>query len=363
MAILFGGKSAEHEVSLQSAQSVLAAINREKYDPVLIGIDKGGRWHLHQEGGFLQHPEDPALISLSHQEETVTMLPWERDSRQLTRLSETGRLEPVDVVFPILHGPYGEDGTIQGLLKLAGVPFVGSGVLGSAVAMDKDFSKQILQQAGLPVAPWRVLRSHRSGEWDFGSLRRLLGLPFFVKPANLGSSVGVHKVGREEDFHPALRDAFQYDRKILVEQYVEGREIECSVLGNNAPEASVLGEIVPRHEFYSYEAKYLDENGALLKVPAQLPKSVTREIQQLAVQAFVALDCAGLARADFFYSPTGGAIINELNTMPGFTRISMYPRLWKASGVPYSELIDRLIDLALERDQSEKNLKTSFTIP
>jgi D-alanine-D-alanine ligase len=251
----------------------------------------------------------------------------------------------------------GEDGTIQGLMRLAELPFAGPGVLGSAAAMDKDIAKKLFESAGLPVARSLVVHGDVSAEEVFSAL----GQPVFVKPANLGSSVGIHKAHSEDELYSALQDAFRYDSKVLIEEFITGRELECSVLGNESPIASVPGEIIPQRDFYSYEAKYLDENGALLEVPAQIDTLVSNQLRKLAVQAFQVLSCEGMARVDFFLNEKRGLVINEVNTIPGFTRISMYPRLWQASGVSYPDLIDRLIQLALERASRESGLSTSYS--
>lgn len=357
VGILFGGKSAEHEVSLQSAKNVADAIDKEKYEVALIGIDKSGKWLLPNQSQFLLNARDPKLIKLNKQnQESVAIVP--QSGGELTDLSRGGTHSSIDVVFPILHGPFGEDGTVQGLLKLAGVPFVGAGVLGSAVGMDKDVMKRLMRDAGIPIAKFLVVR--QDDTIDFEAISNEIGLPFFVKPANLGSSVGVHKVTDRETFDQAIQDAFGYDAKILIEAFIDGRELECSVLGNRKPIASVVGEIVPRHDFYSYEAKYIDEDGAALEIPADIPNAVSDRIRELAVQTFQTLECEGLGRVDCFLKNGGELIVNEINTIPGFTKISMYPRLWEASGIPYSELINRLIELAIERFEREGKLRTSF---
>lgn len=264
---------------------------------------------------------------------------------------------PIDVVFPVLHGPFGEDGTVQGLLKLANVPFVGAGVLGSAVGMDKDVMKRLLREAGIAIADFVVFNRSRADEIDFEIVKGRLGLPFFVKPANLGSSVGISKVESESQFHEAVSLAFEYDNKILVEEYIAGREIECSVLGNKNPIASVPGEVIPQREFYSYEAKYIDENGAVLEIPAKLDDKTTKKVQDCAIKTFKALCCEGMARVDLFVKDDD-VIVNEINTIPGFTNISMYPKLWAESGISYSELIDKLIELAIERFNTERKLNS-----
>jgi D-alanine-D-alanine ligase len=359
VGILFGGKSAEHEVSLQSAKNVVEAINRKKYEVVLIGIDKKGKWHLNESSEFLLNASDPKLIRLSKASENIALVPGDKED-QLISLSKLTPMQPVDVVFPILHGTYGEDGTIQGLLKLAGIPFVGASVLGSAVGMDKDVMKRLLREDGISIADFLVFNRMLQEQIDFENIKNQLGLPFFVKPANLGSSVGVNKVNDESQFKKAINEAFKYDNKIIIEENICGREIECSVLGNNDPIASLPGEVLPNHEFYSYEAKYIDENGAALEIPAKLPKNIVKNVQALAIKAYKALCCEGMARVDLFLKDDNEIIINEINTIPGFTNISMYPKLWEASGISNTELIDRLIQLAIERYESEKSLETSF---
>lgn len=362
VGILFGGKSAEHEVSLQSAKNVVEAIDKNKYEVVLIGIDKTGRWYLNDASRFLLNADNPKLIKLNKSSDSVALLPGGSGKQELVSISSSTSRGPVDVVFPILHGTFGEDGTVQGLLKLATVPFVGAGVLGSAVGMDKDVMKRLLREAGVPTAKFLTFHKSASDKIDFEPVKNQLGLPLFVKPANLGSSVGIHKVRNRAELAAAVRDAFQYDSKILIEEAITGREIECSVLGNENPIASLPGEIIPQHEFYSYEAKYIDENGALLEAPAKLPEEIVRKVQEMAIKAFQVLCCEGMARVDFFLKNNGELLVNELNTIPGFTKISMYPKLWEVSGISYAELIDRLIELALERFEKEKQLKTAMEL-
>jgi D-alanine-D-alanine ligase len=366
VGILFGGKSAEHEVSLQSAKNVFDAINREKYNPILIGIDKSGRWLLNDTSKFLLDADDPRKIHLNPDSVSIALAPQSGGRiANLTGLNPN-REAVIDVIFPLLHGPFGEDGTVQGLLKLADLPFVGAGVLGSAVGMDKDVMKRLLRDGGIPMGKFISLQSHEEVP-DFGAVTKKLGLPFFIKPANMGSSVGVHKIHDAEEYQAGLRDAFIYDRKIILEEYIRGREIECAILGNEEPAASVPGEVISTHEFYSYDAKYLDENGAALEIPAKLPPETAREVQDFALRTFKILACEGLARVDFFLRDDGSGeggrptvLVNEINTMPGFTKISMYPKLWGASGISYTDLIDRLIDLAIRRYNNERMLKTSL---
>ena len=356
VGILFGGKSAEHEISLLSAKNVIDALDKTKYEPVLIGIDKSGRWLMNKPSEFLLNSTNPKLIALNKaNSENVALTP--QSEGRLTSLNSGYLDKTVDVVFPILHGPFGEDGTIQGLLKLAGVPFVGAGVLGSAVGMDKDVMKRLLRDAGIPIPGFLSFASNRLPK--FKDVSRELGLPLFVKPANLGSSVGISKAKDETGFSKAVGDAFRYDTKILVEEAVQGREIECAVLGNDDPQASVPGEIIPTREFYDYDAKYVDENGARLEAPAKLNADTVRRVQELAIRTFQALNCEGMGRVDFFLKTDGTLLVNEINTIPGFTKISVYPRLWALSGISYTELIDRLIQLAIERFAHEQKLRTS----
>ncbi len=318
VGILFGGKSVEHDVSLLSAKNVVAALDRSKYVPVLLKIDRRGRF----------------------------VMPLENF------------LKKVDVVFPILHGTMGEDGTVQGMLKLAGIPFVGSDVLGAAIGMDKDVMKRLLREAGLPVGPFMTLRDGER-QPSYATLAKKLGKTFFVKPANAGSSVGVSKVRNAKELKQAIALAFRFDNKVLVEKALAAREIECALLGNEDPIVAMPGEVVPNHEFYSYEAKYLDKNGARLEVPAKLIPKQAKTVQDLAKKVFRTLEASGFARIDFFLTESGKWYVNEINTIPGFTSISMYPRMFAASGIPYPALIDRLIILALERFEKERKISTS----
>jgi D-alanine-D-alanine ligase len=359
VGVVFGGRSAEHEVSLQSAQNVLDALDREKYEPVLIGIDRQGRWHLDEHTRLLFDSARPLPKLAADSPREVALVARGEQSR-LMDLSANRELAGLDVVFPVLHGPYGEDGSVQGLCRLANLPCVGAGILGSSVGMDKDVMKRLLRDAGIPTARFLVSARGRAMP-DFAAASAALGAPVFVKPANLGSSVGIAKVHTEEEYERAVAAAFQYDTKVLVEEYIAGREIECSVLGNEDPVASVPGEIVTGggHAFYDYDAKYIDENGAELRIPAPLDAPTTERMRALAVRAFTVLCCEGMARVDMFLRDSSEVVVNEINTIPGFTRISMYPKLWEASGVSYRELVDRLIMLALERHAIEQGLKTT----
>ena len=393
VGILFGGRSGEHEVSLLSAASVFNAIDKDKFEVVPIGITKEGHWLTAADaerllqGKPVEHEErhlragDPeatpgaallakgeAVIVPPEPKSAGAMAPFHTDagSASLTRRA-ADRAINVDVIFPVLHGTFGEDGTIQGLLELADIPYVGAGVLGSAAGMDKDIMKSLFRAAGLPIVKHvTILR----GEWESEPkksekrVEKALKYPVFVKPANLGSSVGISKAHNSKELGPAIYEAAKFDRKIVIEQGVGGkkqkaREIECSVLGNDRPEASVPGEIVPGKEFYDYAAKYLDEGSELI-IPAKLTRAQTKKVQELAVAVFRAVDCSGLARVDFLMDPRSKKVyVNEINTMPGFTSISMYPKLWAATGIGYSDLISRLIQLGLERHADKKKNRYS----
>jgi len=357
VGILFGGKSAEHEVSIQSAKNIVNAINKEKFEPVLIGIDKAGGWHpLDSPQSLLNSGTSLPIRNLPDNVQSMTLLKRGGGLPIKMRISNT--LEDLDVVFPVLHGPFGEDGTVQGLLRLLDIPFVGAGVPGSAIGMDKDVTKRLLRDAKIPTARFIVVKKDCFPKYE--EVKEELGSPIFIKPANAGSSVGISRVSAKSEYAKALKNAFDFDRKILVEEAIDGREIECSVLGNESPIASVPGEIVTKHDFYSYDAKYVDKNGATIVIPAKVPSATSKNIQDLAIKAFKVLECEGMCRVDFFLKRDGALLVNEINTIPGFTNISMYPKLWEASGIPYSQLIERLINLALERHQKEQKLKTSY---
>jgi D-alanine-D-alanine ligase len=364
VGLVFGGRSGEHEISLLSARSIFDALDRERYEPVLLGIDHDGRWHLQEAAkALLSAPGTPLTLDASGTSLAVSPGSENNDNTLVSANSGTSNVASLDVIFPVLHGTYGEDGTIQGLMEMAGLPYVGSGVLGSAAGMDKDIAKRLFQSAGIPVVDGMVVRA--SDPRDLTEIarevRERFGYPCFVKPCNMGSSVGVSKARDDAQLAEALRTAWLYDTKVLIERGHNVREIEVAVLGNDSPEASVAGEIIPTHDFYSYEAKYLDENGAHLKIPAEIDDAQMKLVRSLAVDAFKALDLQGLARVDFFLDKnTGRFYLNEVNTMPGFTRISMYPKLWEASGTGYSKLVDRLIGLALERHTIRRSLSTRY---
>jgi len=358
VGIIFGGRSAEHEVSLQSARNIVDALDRSRFEPVLIGIDKAGHWHLNDTSNFLLNQENPALIALNQSNRELAVVPG-KASQQLVETSGSGLLEHVDVIFPIVHGTLGEDGCLQGLLRMADLPFVGSDVLGSAVCMDKDISKRLLRDAGLAVTPFVTLTRTSAARTGFAEVQGKLGLPLFVKPANQGSSVGVSKVNDEAEYTAAVELALGFDEKVLIESAVSGREIECAVLGNEDAIASGCGEIVVRSGFYSYDSKYIDAQAAEVVVPATISVEASERIRAMAVEAFHVLGCSGLARVDVFLTNNGEVLINEINSLPGFTRISMYPKLWQATGMTYSELVSRLIELALEKHEARRALKIS----
>ncbi len=363
VGIIFGGRSGEHEISLRSARCVVDAIDRDRYHLTLIGIDRSGQWLVVDEADFRRLTDAP-LAALNGIGRKVVLAPTPKAAGLLDPENPAAPIDTLDVIFPVLHGPYGEDGTMQGLLELADFAYVGAGVLGSALGMDKDVQKRLLQSAGLPVVPFIAVTHLDWSQAPDGVRERAaaLSLPLFVKPANLGSSVGISKVKTLDRLDAAIEAAFAYDTKIVIEKGIDAREIECAVLGNEVPQASVPGEIRPSAEFYSYEAKYVDEQGAALMIPAPLSESETSQVRTLAVRVFQVLECAGMARVDFFLDRTSGAwYVNELNTIPGFTTISMYPKLWEATGIPYGELIDRLLALALERHAQRTQLKKSYT--
>lgn len=359
VGVLFGGRSAEHEISLLSAINVIKAIDRKKYQVVLIGIDKEGNFlHYDFNKKFILNIDDPKNIHLASSGELVTFRFGK--SRELIGIKNNKLKIKIDVVFPILHGTYGEDGTMQGLLKIVDVPFVGAGVPSSAVCMDKDIAKRLLQNANLSVADFLTYDLTTKREINFEKISKKLGLPFFIKPANAGSSVGVSRIKNKKMFNRSVQRAFKFDNKILFEKEIIGKEIECSVFGNEQAVASLPGRVLPKKEFYSYEAKYLDDDGATFEIPADLPKDVVKKIQQTAIKAYKTLGCEGMARVDGFLTEENKFIINEINTIPGFTAISMYPKLWAVSGLTYSQLIDRLIQFAMKRWRRDNKIKISY---
>jgi D-alanine-D-alanine ligase len=366
VGVIFGGRSGEHEVSLMSARSVLKAINKDKYDVTLIGITKDGKWIGGSDPvGALESGQaatSPATALLGEPQSGGLMQVSEQPGRSGVTLSSVAQL---DVIFPLLHGTFGEDGTVQGLLELASIPYVGAGVVGSAVGMDKGVFKSVMRANSIPVPDWLIV-SRAEIERDAAAVadraEAKFGYPIFTKPANLGSSVGVVKVHNRSEFEAALKESARWDRRVLVEQGINAREIEISILGNDDPIASVPGEVLPSREFYDYKAKYIDDNSGLV-IPAQLDEATTERTKALAIAAFKAIDAAGMARVDFLLDKDSGELyINEINTIPGFTQISMYPKLWEASGLSYSNLIDRLIELALERQTDKDKTERSFEV-
>ena len=376
--VLFGGRSAEHEISLLSARNVYLALDRTRFEPVLVGIDKQGRWRLEAEQTLLAATGDPRGVRLSGTgaELAVPVRPQTEQTPAPGQASAEAAgavqiLRHDDVVFPVLHGTYGEDGTVQGLLELADVAYVGAGHLGSAIGMDKDVAKRLLAQAGIPVVPWRTVRgSAVAADPDAVAAEvAALGYPLFVKPANAGSSVGVSKVKTPADLLPALRQALRFDSKLLVEAAVDAREIECAVLGNETPLASTPGEIEVTHKdgFYSYDAKYVDADGSRPRIPADIPAAVADRVRELSVATFRALELSGMARVDFFLARSdgkrpgdpGALFVNEVNTIPGFTAISMYPKMWEHAGLDITALTSRLIELAIERRAARRQLATT----
>ena len=358
VGIVYGGQSAEHEISILSARNILEALDRTRFEPFLIGIDKTGRWLIQNERNLLSSPRDPRQVRI--ESGPIMQLP------SLTGDAPEGlaKSDKLDVIFPILHGTLGEDGSIQGLLEMAGIAYVGAGVLGSAIGMDKDVMKRLLRDAGIPVAAFRTVRRERFDASPTVVCEELaaLGFPLFTKPANAGSSVGVRKVAAAELLEDAIRYALGFDSKVLVEAAINGREIELAVLGGDPASVSIPGEIIVEHPdgFYSYEAKYVDDHGARLETPARISAELCARAQGLALRAFEVLECEGMARVDLFLQADEEIFVNEINTIPGFTAISMYPKLWALSGVTPTELVSRLIDLALQRAKRRRQIRRSF---
>ncbi len=339
---MFGGQSAEHNISLQSAQNIIKAINKKKYNLTLIKITKQGKWLLISNKQISISKNN---LKKYHQ---VTFIPGGKG--RIFNLSQGKIIKKIDVVFPILHGPFGEDGTVQGLLKLAVAPFIGADVLGSAVGMDKDVMKRLLRDACIPIGKFLTIRKNDNIP-SYNFITKNIGMPCFVKPARLGSSIGINKVINKDELYSAIKKAFQYDDKILIEEFIDGREIECAILESNKLIASVPGEIITKHSFYSYKAKYTDKNGTKLIIPAKVSKRVAKNIQSLSIKIFQILSCRSLARIDFFLTKDNKIFVNEINTMPSFTKNSMYPKLLKASGISYTNLIDKLIQNALKHSK------------
>jgi D-alanine-D-alanine ligase len=351
IALIFGGLSSEHEVSIRSARTIYAGLKGDKYEVVPFGIGLDGRW--------LSLFDSQAVLDNTDQKRAQARTDENFIGRFIEMAQSPDASVRLDAAFPIVHGTFGEDGSLQGLFRLVNIPYVGPDVLGSAVCMDKDVAKRLLLEAGIPCAPFECIHSHKINEVNVGSIVDRLRLPLFIKPANQGSSVGVCKVTTAEQLVPALKNAAQFDRKIIIEKFIKGREIECSVMGNERPEAAVPGEIIPGAEFYSYDAKYSSASQSETRIPADLNKEVAEQIRVLAVRCFEVLGCEGMARVDFFVEDSNKIWLNEVNTIPGFTSISMYPKMWEAAGVSLSALLDKLVTLAIARNRRDAALKLS----
>lgn len=352
VGVLYGGKSAEHDVSIKSATNIVNAMDREKYDIQLIKISKDGIWY------WQKNTETPTTETGGENDETI-LSNQGLDAEELVKIGNKLDIKSLDVIFPIIHGTYGEDGSLQGFLEMLDLPYVGPGILGSSVGMDKDLSKRLLIEAGIRVADSMTLYKWSKTQPTYEEVEARLGTPVFMKPCNAGSSVGVSKIRNAEEYAAGLAEAFRFDTKILIEEFIDGREIECAVLGNEFPKASVLGEILPTQEFYSYDAKYNDESSKT-QLPADIPEDLTNEIRKAAIQIFQILACEGMARVDFFLRGEE-YFLNEINTIPGFTNISMYPQLWAYSGIPQTQLMDELINLAIDRFKRKSNLQFTMS--
>ena len=362
LGIIFGGRSGEHEVSLQSARSIAGAVNRSTFNIFLIAVDKKGNWYLANEDDYLLNPDDPAAIQLQVREkQQIALVPF-NNSNQLIQLSSGKVLGSLDVAFPIIHGTFGEDGGLQGYFSMLNLPYVGADITGSAVAMDKLVAKKLLIQSGIPVADFVLSTVNADIKSLINKAEEKFDYPVFIKPACSGSSVGVYKASDADELEKSITNALKYDNQVLIEEAIEGREIECAILGNDELIASVPGEIIPKHSFYSYEAKYIDSEGARLEMPAQISEGMAHQVKELARKSYKALACSGMARVDMFLTSDDRLILNEINTLPGFTKISMYPKLMELTGISYSELIDRLVVLAIEKhEQREDYLKHILT--
>lgn len=362
IGVLYGGRSGEHDVSLCSAASVFSALDRNKYKVMAIGIDRDGRWYVQDKPEIISDKDFGRKLALKKSGTWLVNHFEKKNKLHLYNITNKNKEVVLDVVFPVLHGTFGEDGTLQGLLELAMVPYVGADVTGSAVGMDKDIAKRLLKEAGIPVVPSLTINKQQwkdNQKLIIKSAPDILGLPLFVKPVCTGSSVGVKKVKKKAMLAEAMDFALQFDTRVMIEEAIDCREIECAVLGNDNPAASVLGEIIPQHEFYSYEAKYIDPEGAKMKIPSEINSSLAGKIRKAAVEGYMALGCSSMARVDFFLDKkTNKFYLNEINTLPGFTSISMYPKLWEATGLKYSDLLDKLIALALDRHKKKLEIKT-----
>lgn len=354
VGILFGGRSPEHNISLLSAYNVVANMDKDLFEPVLLAIGRDGTWY-HLSEMNISDPTDAQKVKLPASDRVVYLSQNTGDGAVIDK--QTGEIiTSIDVLYPVLHGANGEDGSIQGLAKVAGLPCVGCSILGSSAGMDKDVTKRLLRDAGIGVADFVTLRRGYNDKITYAEMSQRLGTALFIKPANLGSSVGVSFVDNEADYLRAVEEGFRYDPKVIVEEKISGREIECAVLGNQHPEASTIGEILPKTEWYTFENKYVDDDGAGLAIPADIGQDKIEEARQIAIKSYVNLECCGLTRVDMFLKADGQIIVNEVNTLPGFTKISMYPKLWGYSGLEYKDLISRLISLAVERYEAERAL-------
>jgi D-alanine-D-alanine ligase len=357
VAVIFGGPSTEHEVSLQSATNIFNAIDRDLYQPLLTGVDKNGVWHINPD--YIYGKID--LVNDDYFQDSLQVIPCKINGMaSLFSVDQKVVLSIFDIAFPIIHGSFGEDGTLQGIFKYLEVPYVGPDVLGSSVCMDKDIAKRLLRDNDISIARYRIVYKHSPEAVSFSEASRYLGLPLFIKPANAGSSVGVSKVNTEEEYNKAIHEALKYDKKALIEEAITGKEIECAILGNEFPEASVVGEIVATKDFYSYDAKYISADSARLTIPADIDPIVADEIRQVAVKAYQTVGCEGMSRIDFFLREDNTYVLNEINTLPGFTKISMYPKMWEASGISYSDLITKLIKFGLERHKRDITMIKKF---
>ncbi|MEM8510555.1 MAG: D-alanine--D-alanine ligase [Bacteroidota bacterium] len=356
IGIVFGGKSTEHEVSLNSASNIYDAIDKEQFDVVLLGVDRTGKWRFNQE--YSLNKMD--LSSIDYFEKSKTVRLESRDGKVflVNKLGNTS-IAYFDVAFPIIHGSFGEDGTMQGIFKSLDIPFVGADILGSAICLDKDITKRLLRDSNIPIADFITVYKEDKQTLVFEEVIEKLGVPFFVKPCNTGSSVGVSRVADKTSFQAAVNNAFKYDKKIVLEEAIVGKELECAILGNQSPVASVLGEIRPAQDFYTYEAKYQDSNGAKMTISAEIPTDVSDRLRQIAIKAYKITCCEGMARVDFFLKNDNTFVVNEINTIPGFADASMYPKLWIASGVSYADLIAKLIGLAIDKYQKNQELETT----
>lgn len=346
--VILGGKSPEHQISLISGKNIIENLDREKYKVKIVGIQPNGKWKYYDERKYLKNADAADKISLTKSRSEVCIV-QKKDGHHLVNIKNGKKITRIDVIFPVLHGRNGEDGTIQGYFRMLGIPFVGTDVAASAIGMDKDIAKRLWRDAGIPIAKFVVLHHTNKDAETYTSISKKLGNTLFVKPANTGSAIGVYKVTNESEYSKAVENAFMYDRKILVEEAIDCIEVECAVLGYRDVKASIVGSLKATQEFYNYDAKYLDKDGAIFEIPAKIPTKLRNELRRTAIKAFQAIGGEGLSRVDFFFKKDNTFVLNEINTMPGFTSISMYPKLWEATNLPVKELLDQLILLSIER--------------